>query len=152
MAISTEEMRARQEAAKGDDTKIGQAIQEITERAQILIHEEIELAKAELGAKAAEIGKGAGVGAAAGLFIVVGMSLVLNGFAWLAWYALFSPSTTYFWGFFIVAGILFLLGAIAGFLASRAFKRSSPAAPEMAIEEAKRIKETVTSEHPERTI
>jgi putative superfamily III holin-X len=152
MAISTEEMRARQEAAQGDDTRIGQAIQEITERAQILIHEEIELAKAEMSAKATELGKGAGVGFAAGLFIVVGVLFILNGFAWLAWYALFSPSTTYFWGFFIVAGVLFLLGALAGFLASRALKRGSPPTPALAIDEAKRIRETVTSEHPERTI
>jgi hypothetical protein len=152
MAISTEEMRARREAAQGDDTKIGQAIQEITERAQILIHEEIELAKAEMSAKATVLAKGAGVGVAAGIFIVVGLLFILNGFAWLAWYALFSPSTTYFWGFFIVAGALFLLGALAGFLASRAFKRGRPPTPELAIDEAKRIKETVTSEHPERTI
>ena len=152
MAISTEEMRARQEAAQGEDTKIGQAIQEITERAQILIHEEIELAKAEMTEKATVLAKGAGVGAAAGLFIVVGLLFILNGFAWLAWYALFSPSTTYFWGFFIVAGVLFLLGALAGFLASRAFKSGSPPTPELAIGEAKRIKETVTSEHPEQTI
>lgn len=152
MAISTEEMRARQEAAQGEDTKIGQAIQEITERAQILVHEEVELAKAELSAKASELAKGAGVGAAAGLFIVVAMMFILNGFAWLAWYELFSPSPTYFWGFFIVAGVLFLLGALAGFLASRAFKRGSPPTPALAIDEAKRIRETVTSEHPEQTI
>jgi hypothetical protein len=152
MAISTEEMRARQEAAQGDETKIGQAIQEITERAQILIHEEIELAKAEMSAKASDLAKGAGVGAAAGLFIAVALLFVLVGFAWLAWYALFSPSTTYFWGFFIVAGVLFLLGALAGFLASRAFKRGSPPTPDLAIDEAKRIRETVTSEHPERTV
>jgi uncharacterized membrane protein YqjE len=152
MAISTEEMRARQEAAQGEDTKIGQAIQEVTERAQILVHEEIELAKAELSAKVSELAKGAGVGAAAGLFGVVAVMFVLNGFAWLAWYELFSPSPTYFWGFFIVAGVLFLLGALAGFLASRAFKRGSPPTPVLAIDEAKRIKETVTSEHPERTI
>ena len=152
MAISNEEMRARQEAAQGDDTKIGQAIQEITERAQILIHEEIELAKAEMSQKAAVLARGAGVGVAAGIFLVVGLLFILNGFAWLTWYALFSPATTYFWGFFIVAGVLFLLGALAGFLASRAFKSGSPPTPELAIDEAKRIKETVTSEHPERTI
>jgi uncharacterized membrane protein YqjE len=152
MAISTEEMRARQEAAQGDETKIGQAIQEITERAQILIHEEIELAKAEMSAKASQLAKGAGVGIAAGIFVIVGLMFILVGFAWLAWYALFSPSTTYFWGFFIVAGVLFLLGALAGFLASRAFKRGSPPTPALAIDEAKRIRETVTSDHPERTI
>ena len=61
---------------------------------------------------------------------MVGLLFILNGFAWLTWYALFSPSTTYFWGFFIVAGVLFLLGALAGFLASRAFKRGSPPTPD----------------------
>ena len=98
------------------------------------------------------LARGAGVGIAAGIFLVVGLLFILHGFAWLTWYALFSPSTTYFWGFFIVAGVLFLLGALAGFLASRAFKSGSPPTPELAIDEAKRIKETVTSEHPERTI
>ena len=152
MAISTEEMRARQEAAQGEDVKIGQAIQEVTERAQILIHEEIELAKAEVTGKLTQLGKGAGVGIAAGIFLVVGVVFILNGFAWLTWYALFSPSTTFFWGFFIVAGALFLLGGLAGYGASRAFKGASPPTPDMAIEEARRIQETVKSEHPEQTI
>jgi hypothetical protein len=50
MAISTEEMRARQESAQGDSTSIAQAIQEVSERAQILVREEIELARAEVTA------------------------------------------------------------------------------------------------------
>ena len=151
MAISTEEMRARQQAAQGDDVKIGQAIQEVTERAQILIREEIELAKAEITAKVSQLVKGAIVGIAAGIFIVVALLFILHGFAWLTWDLLFS-GTNYFWGFFIVAGVLFLLGGLAGFLASRAFKRGAPPTPELAIAEAKRIQETVKSEHPERTI
>ena len=93
----------------------------------MLIHEEIELAKAEMTEKVTVLARGAGVGIAAGIFVVVGLLFILNGFAWLTWYALFSPSTTYFWGFFIVAGVLFLLGALAGFLASRAFKSGEPA-------------------------
>jgi preprotein translocase subunit SecF len=152
MAISTEEMRARQQAEQGEDVKIGQAIQEVSERAQILVREEIELAKAEVSAKVTQLVKGAVVGIAAGIFVVVGLLFILHGFAWLAWYALFSDSPTYFWGFFIVAGVLFLLGALGGFLAARAFKRGSPPTPELAIDEAKRIRDTVKSEHPERTI
>ena len=54
---------------------------------------------------------------------------LLHGFAWLAWYRARSPTTTFFWGFFIVAGVLFLLGALAGFLASRAFKAGAPPTP-----------------------
>jgi uncharacterized membrane protein YqjE len=151
MAISTEEMRARQQAAQGEDTKVAQAIQEVTDRAQLLIREEIELAKAEVSAKVSQLVKGAIVGIAAGIFIVVGLLFILHGFAWLAWDLLFT-GTNYFWGFFIVAGILFLLGALAGFLASRAFKRGAPPTPQLAIDEAKKIRETVQSEHPERTI
>jgi hypothetical protein len=44
--------------------------------------------------------------------------------------------------------VLFLLGAIVGFVASRLVKRGTPPTPQMAIEEGKLIKETVTSSHP----
>ena len=152
MAISTEEMRARQEAAQGANTNIAQAIQEVSERAQILVREEIELAKAEITAKVSQLAKGAAVGAIAGVFALFALFLLLDGFAWLAYYLLPVPSETFFWGFFLVAGVLFLLGALAGWLASRAFKRGSPPTPDIAIDEAKRIAETVKSEHPQQTI
>ena len=48
----------------------------------------------------------------------------------------------------IVAVLLFILGALAGFLAARLVKRGSPPTPQMAIEEGKLIKETVTTSHP----
>jgi Putative Actinobacterial Holin-X, holin superfamily III len=152
MAISTEEMRARQEAAAGGNPSVAQAIQEVSERAQILVREEIELAKVEVTAKVTQLAKGAAVGAAAGIFIIVALLFLLHGFAWLAYYALPVPDGTFFWGFFLVAGILFLLGAIAGFVASRAFKRGAPPTPDMAIDEAKRIRDTVTADRPEQTI
>jgi Putative Actinobacterial Holin-X, holin superfamily III len=152
MAISTEEMRARQEAAQGDSTNIAQAIQEVSERAQILVREEIELAKVEVTAKVTQLVKGAAVGAAAGIFVVVGLLFLLHGFAWLAYYALPVPDGTFFWGFFLVSGVLFIVGAIAGFVAARAFKRGAPPTPDMAIDEAKRIRETVQSDSPEQTI
>jgi hypothetical protein len=152
MAISTDEMRARDQAAQGGDAKIGQAIQEVSDRAQILVREEIELAKAEVGAKVSQLVKGAVVGIVAGVFALFGLFLLLDGFAWLAYYALPVPDGTVFWGFFLVAGVLFLLGALAGFLAARAFKRGSPPTPDLAIDEAKRIRDTVKSDNPEQTI
>src|SRR5262245_5540122 len=153
MAISTEELRARRQAEQDGDTKIGQAVQEVTQRAEILIREEIELAKAEMTEKLTTIAKGAAVGAAGGLFVVIGIVILLEGFAWLAYFELPSiPNQAYFWGFFLVAAVLFLLGALAGFLASRAFKSGAPPMPELAIEEAKRIQETVKSDKPETTI
>jgi len=152
MAISTDELRARQEAAQGANTNIAQAIQEVSERAQILVREEIELAKAEVTEKVSVLVKGAAVGVTAGVFAIFALLFLLHGFAWLAYYALPVPDGTFFWGFFLIAGLLFLFGALAGFIAARAFKRGSPPTPELAIDEAKRIRETVKSDHPEQTI
>jgi hypothetical protein len=152
MAISTEELRARQSAESGANANIAQAIQEVSDRAQILVREEIELAKAEVTEKVTSLIKGAVVGLAAGVFAVFGLLFLLHGFAWLAYYAIPFPDGTFFWGFFIVAALLFLFGGLAGFLAAKAFKKGAPPTPDMAIGEAKRIRETVRAEHPERTI
>ena len=118
-------------------------MQEISERAQVLVREEIELAKAEVTEKVQSLAKGAAIGAAAGVFAIFGLSILIEGFAWFAWWALPVNSSQIFWGFFLVAAVLFVLGGLAGFLASRFFKRGSPPKPDMAIEEAQRIRETV---------
>jgi uncharacterized membrane protein YqjE len=132
-----------------DGPQIAAAVQEISERASLLVREEIELAKAEIGEKVNKLVRGAVVGTAAGVFGVFGLSILFNGFAWLL-FSLFFDDV--YWGFFIVAGVLFLLGALAGFMATRAFKAGSPPTPELAIDEAKRIRETVQSPQPERTV
>jgi len=152
MAISTEEMRAREEGVQASTQNIAQAIQEVSDRAQILVREEIELAKAEVTAKISTLVRGAVIGIVAGVFALVGLLFLLHGFAWLSYYLLPVPDQTVFWGFFLVAGVLFILGGLGGFLAARAFKRGSPPTPDLAIAEAKRIQETVKSEHPEQTI
>ncbi len=130
---------------------IAQAIQEVSERASLLVREEIELAKVEVTEKITKLIKGAVVGIAAGIFAVFGLVYLLHGFAWLAWYELF-PDNQFFWGFFVVAAVLFLVGALAGYIAARALKSGAPPVPEMAIDEAKRIRETVQSPHPEQTV
>jgi hypothetical protein len=152
MAISTEEMRAREEGTQATPANIAQAIQEVSDRAQILVREEIELAKVEVTEKLTVLIRGAVVGIVAGVFALVGLLFVLHGFAWLSYYLLPVPSNTVFWGYFLVAGVLFLLGGLGGFLAARAFKKGSPPTPQLAIDEAKRIQQTVKSEHPEQTI
>jgi uncharacterized membrane protein YqjE len=118
---------------------------------QLLVREEVELAKAEVTTKAKTLGTGAAVAAAAGVFAVFGLLLFLHGLAWLIWYLVF-PDNTFFWGFFIVAALLFLVGAIAGFVALKAIKKGAPPTPDLAMTEAKLIKETVSSPHPERTV
>jgi hypothetical protein len=67
------------------------------------------------------------------------------GCAWLLYYYLPGNDFTYFWGFFAMAVILVLLGALAGLIAAKAVKRGSPPVPNMAIEEARKIREAVSS-------
>jgi uncharacterized membrane protein YqjE len=129
-----------------DTSELGQAIQDVTERASLLIREEIELAKTEMAEKASKLGKGAGVGGAAGIFAVFGLLALLHAVAWAIASVLGEDNP---WlGYLIVAVVLFIVGAIAGLVAARLFKRGSPPTPQMAIEEGKLIKETVTSSHP----
>jgi hypothetical protein len=128
----------------GSPKEITAAIQEVSERAQMLVREEIELAKAEITLKLTKIAKGAAIGGAAAVFVLGGLLLLLHGFAWLAYWVLPVSDGAVFWGFFLVAGILFLLGIGAGLLAARLFKSGAPPTPDLAIEEAQRIKDTVT--------
>jgi uncharacterized membrane protein YqjE len=122
---------------------IAAAITEVSERAQVLVREEIELAKVELTEKATRLIKGAVVGLAAGVFVLMAVIFALVGCAWLLYYYLPGNDFTYFWGFFAMAVILLLLGALAGVLAAKAVKKGTPPVPKMAIEEAQKIRETV---------
>jgi len=123
---------------------IATAIAEVSERATLLVREEIELAKAEVAEKATKLVKGAIVGVAAGVFLLTALFFVLIGCAWLLYFYLPGNDYTFFWGFFAMAAILVVLGVIAGLIAARAVKKGSPPVPSMAIEEARKIRETVS--------
>jgi uncharacterized membrane protein YqjE len=124
---------------------IAGTLAEVTERASVLVREEIELAKAEMSEKVAKLLRGVVVAAAAGIFVVMSLIFALIGLAWLVYWLLPVGVFSYFWGFFIVALFLLLLGALAGVLAARAVRASSPPTPKLAIEEARKIRETVTT-------
>ena len=125
---------------------IAAAITEVTDRASVLIREEIELAKTEITEKATRLAKGAVVGIVAGVFFFTALFFVLIGCAWLLYYELpIGNEFTYFWGFFAMAVILAVLGVIAGLLAYKAVKAGAPPTPDMAIEEARLIRDTVSS-------
>jgi uncharacterized membrane protein YqjE len=122
---------------------IATAITEVSERATLLVHEEIELAKAEVTEKVTKLARGAVVGVAAGVFFVMALVFALVGCAWLLYYYLPVSDFAYFWGFFAMAVILLLLGALAGLIAAKVVKKGAPPVPTMAIEEARLIRETV---------
>jgi uncharacterized membrane protein YqjE len=125
--------------------QIAAAISEISERAATLVREEIELAKAEVSEKVSKLVRGAVVGVAAGVFAVFALAVLLDGFAWLL-YELVFPADAIYWGFFVVAGVLFIVAGLAAYMAARWFKGGAPPTPEMAIDEAQRIRETLTGE------
>ena len=128
---------------------IAAAITEVSERASLLIREEIELAKTEIAEKTTRLAKGAIVAIVAGVFLFTALFFVLIGCAWLLYYELpIGNEFTYFWGFFAMAVILVVLGALAGLLAARAVRSGAPPTPQMAIEEARKIRETVSSSGP----
>ena len=129
----------------GQPQNIATAITEVSDRLTLLVREEIELAKAEVSAKVSKLVRGAAIGAAAGIFVVAALLLALHGFAWLAWDLLPVGAGGVFWGYFVVAVLLLLLGGLAGFIAAKAVKSGSPPTPAMAIDEARKIRETVSS-------
>jgi hypothetical protein len=137
---------AQQASRREPPQNIATAIAEVSERASLLIHEEIELAKAEITEQVGKLARGAVVGVAAGVFVVTALFFVLIGLAWLLYYELpIGNQFTYFWGFFAMAVILLVLGAIAGFVAAKVVRKASPPVPTMAIEEARKIREAVSS-------
>lgn len=133
-------------AAEPQNSSLAEAIQEVTEKAQLLVREEIALAKAELTEKVSKLVKGIAVGVVAGIFALLGLLYLLDALSWAAWGIVQGGGGDDFWiGFLIVAVLLFLLGGIGGFLALRFVKKGSPPTPKMAIEEAQLIRQTISS-------
>lgn len=131
---------------KDGPQNIATAIADVSERVATLVHEEVELAKAEVTEKAAKLARGAVVAVAAGIFVVTALFFVLIGCAWLLYYELpIGSDFTYFWGFFAMALILLVLGVLAGLVAAKVVKKGAPPVPTMAIEEARLIRETMGS-------
>ena len=120
-----------------EEMTVGELVFEVSDRASVLIREEIELAKTEVTEKFNRLLQGSVAGLAAGVFVLAALVMVMHGVAWLINDLLFDN----FWaGFFIEAALFLLIAAGAGLFAWRAFKRGAPPTPDMAIEEAKEIK------------
>ena len=146
-----DERRRADEAREASLKTVVEHLANVTERTQHIVRDEIELAKAEVAQKVTSIGRGAAVGAAAGVFIALGGLFLLHAFAYLLGQELFDNNI--YWGFFVVAALLFLLAAVGGLLAYKFVKRGAPPVPTMAIDEAKLIRasvqESASGPHPE---
>jgi uncharacterized membrane protein YqjE len=129
-------------------SELGEAIQEVTEKVQLLVREEIALAKAEVTEKVTKLIRGIVAGAIAGIFAVFGLIYLLHAASWGIWEILGTGNGPWL-GFLITTLILFLLGAIGGLLAFRFIKKAMPPTPVMAIEEAQLIRETVSGSQPQ---
>jgi len=128
------------------EKSLGEIVAEVSEKASLLVREEIELAKSEVTTKAKTLARGAGVAAAAGVFLVSAVVMLLHTLAWFLT-DLFDSSV---WvGFAITTGILLVFAAIAGLLAKR-WLSSGPPTPDMAIEEAKLTRESFEHQKIER--
>jgi uncharacterized membrane protein YqjE len=120
-----------------EDMTVGELVFEVSDKASILIREEIELAKTEVTEKFNRLLRGSVVGLVAGVFVLLALALGMHGVAWL----LNDEVCNNEWaGFFVEAGVFLLIAGGAGFYAYRSFKRGAPPTPDMAIEEAKEIK------------
>jgi uncharacterized membrane protein YqjE len=119
------------------DKQLGQIVSEVTSKAQLLVQEEIALAKAEVSVKVSRLAKGAVSFALAGFFALMMLIFLLHmlslGFA--DWFGLKT------WvGYAITTGLLLVVTGLSALIGLRMFKKGSPPVPAMAIEEAQKTK------------
>ena len=124
-----------------DDMSVGEMVFDVSERVSTLVREEIELAKTEVTEKIQALLRGGAVGIAAGVFALMGLAMLMHAFAWLL-NDLFFDDTVWL-GFLIEAIFWFLVAAGAGYFAYRSLQKGSPPTPDLAIEEAKRVRQTL---------
>lgn len=125
-------------------SELARAIQDVTEKAQLLVREEIALAKAEMTEKVTKLLKGAIFGIVAGVFALFALIYLVNALAW-GFNDLLDVTSALWAGFLITGGLILLLGIIAGLIAMRLIKKGTPPTPQLAIEEAQLIKGTLTA-------
>ena len=124
-----------------EERSVGEMVFDVSERVSTLIRDEIELAKAEISEKVQWLLRGGVVGIVAGTFAFLGLILLMHSIAWLLNDLFFGD---HFWvGFLIEAVVFFVTAAIAGYVARDAVQKGSPPTPDLAIEEGRRIKQTL---------
>jgi uncharacterized membrane protein YqjE len=125
----------------GPGKSVGELFLEVSEQATILVREEIELAKTEVTEKVSRLLRGSVVGLVAGVFLLLALFLAMHGLAIYLGDNVFGHRA---WvGYLVESAAFILIAAAGGFYAYRAVKKGSPPVPEMAIEQAKEIRESL---------
>jgi uncharacterized protein YqhQ len=140
--LSTEPTTTITTEDRGDEN-LATAVTEVSERVTLLIREEIELAKVETIAKVTSLARGVVAALIGAVFGVFALIFALETLAW----GLNSPiaGTGKIWIGFIITTALLVVLAAAAFLFAWRKLRVGPPTPDMAIDEAKKISETVSS-------
>jgi uncharacterized membrane protein YqjE len=134
---------------KDADKDLGEIVAEVSEKASLLVRQEIELAKAEVADKVTKLTRGAVIGIAAGVFAIFGITMLFHTLAWFLT-DIFNWETSAWAGFLVVTVVLFILAGLAAFIAARLFKKGAPPTPDMAIEEARRTRADLEAQKIER--
>jgi hypothetical protein len=119
------------------EKQLGEIVSEVTQKAQLLVREEIALAKAEITTKTSRIVKGIIFFSAAGFFallmVVFGLHMLSIGFT--DWFDLKA------WVGYAATTVLLLVFTIfAALIGLRFFKKGAPPTPDYAIEEAQKTR------------
>jgi hypothetical protein len=130
--------------SNGTQENFATAVTEVSERVTVLIREEVELAKAEVTQKVSSLARGTVAVLLGAVFGVFALIFLLETAAWGLNAILIDGAGDLWIGFAIVFGVLALLTIVVFLFAWRKL-RVGPPTPQMAIDEAKRIKETVAT-------
>lgn len=122
---------------------LGQLVADATHDLSSIIHSEIALAKAEMGADAKRVGMGAGLFAAAGFLAFLALILLLIAAA----YGLVAAGLAPWLSFLIVAIVLLVLGTIMAVVGKGRVSKIK-GKPERAIKNAQ---DTIAAIRPTRT-
>ncbi|MBI2692228.1 MAG: phage holin family protein [Solirubrobacterales bacterium] len=126
-----------------ENTPLGESISEIIDRTTKIVHEEIELAKAEMSVALQDLLRGSVAGIVGGVFAFFGLFIILIGIAFLI-----SDVIDYgLWpGFLIVALLSFVIGGLLALVALKKIKKGSQLTPSQAISEAKQTRDALQAE------
>jgi len=128
----------------GQPDSIATAITEVSESLTRLVQDEIELAKAEVAEKATSLARGAAAVAAGAVFGVFAVVFLLLTIAWVV-NGIFVSGVGSIWVGFLAVLVVLLIFTLGAFMfAWRKLKVGAPT-PKMAIDEARKIRQTVAS-------